>query len=93
MLPVTHTAPRDPEVGIEIPPGVKRHLGLDGERSWVILDEVNSFLWPAFDLRPIPGTGPACVDSGVLPGRFFDRVRESFVGLYRQRRVKVVPRT
>jgi hypothetical protein len=35
---------------------VKRHLGLDDDRSWVILDEVNEFAWPGFDLRPLPGS-------------------------------------
>jgi hypothetical protein len=53
VVPITHAAPSDPRVAIEIPPRVKEHLGLDGERSWVILDEFNVFTWPGFDLRPI----------------------------------------
>lgn len=93
MLPVTHSLPHDPDAAIEIPPPVKRHLGLDGERSWIVLAEVNTFLWPGFDLRPIPGSDPARADYGVLPGRFFDRVRDAFVALYRQRRVRIIPRT
>ncbi len=45
--------PHDPNVAVEIPLRVKEHLGLDSERSWVILEEVNIFTWPGFDLRPI----------------------------------------
>jgi hypothetical protein len=48
VVPITHSPPHDPEVAVEIPPRVKEHLGLDAERSWVILDEVNVFTWPGF---------------------------------------------
>src|SRR6201986_3929979 len=50
VVPVTHTPPARAQTAVEIPLAVKRHLGLDGERSWVILDEGNRFLWPGFDL-------------------------------------------
>lgn len=92
VLPVTHTPPSEPHRAIEIPSRVKQHLGLDGERSWIVLDEINDFLWPGYDLRPIPGSQPARVYYGVLPPRFFDTVRNAFLALARQRRVKRVPR-
>jgi hypothetical protein len=53
VAPITHSPPHDPNVAVEIPSRVKEHLGLDSERSWVILEEVNIFTWPGFDLRPI----------------------------------------
>jgi hypothetical protein len=56
VAPPTHRPPRDRAVAIEVPPAVKRHLGLDAQRSWIICDEVNEFAWPGFDLRPIPGS-------------------------------------
>jgi mRNA-degrading endonuclease toxin of MazEF toxin-antitoxin module len=56
VAPVTHSPPDNPSTAVELPAAVKRHLGLDDGRSWVILDEVNEFAWPGFDLRPIPGT-------------------------------------
>ncbi|BCG77441.1 type II toxin-antitoxin system PemK/MazF family toxin [Mesorhizobium sp. 113-3-3] len=34
VVPITHLPPADPSLAIELPPAVKRHLGLDGERSW-----------------------------------------------------------
>lgn len=55
VSPITHSQPEDASSGIEIPPRVKSHLGLHGERSWVILTEVNRFTWPGYDcgqLRP-----------------------------------------
>jgi mRNA-degrading endonuclease toxin of MazEF toxin-antitoxin module len=50
---ITHTPPGSESVSLEVPPSVKRHLGLDEARSWIVLDEVNQFDWPGFDLRPI----------------------------------------
>ena len=92
VLPITHSLPRTADAALEIPSSVKRHLGLDSERSWIVLDEVNDFIWPGFDLRPIPGRFPQRLEYGVLPGRFFDQVRDAFLALYRQRRVRSVPR-
>ena len=92
VLPVTHAPPSDPSLAIEIPPRVKQHLGLDGERSWIVLDEINDFLWPGYDLRPVPGSQPARIDYGFLPPRFFDRVRTAFLALAQARRVKRTPR-
>ena len=86
VAPITHSAPRDPNVAVEIPPRVKEHLGLDGERSWVILDEVNIFTWPGFDLRPIR-RGETRIDYGLLPPKFFDRLIEKFKELRSQGKV------
>lgn len=46
VLPVTHAPPSVPELAVEIPAAPKRRLGLDDERSWVVLTEANRFLWP-----------------------------------------------
>jgi hypothetical protein len=75
VVPITHTPPRDPNVAVEIPIRVKEHLGLDAERSWIILDEYNVFIWPGFDLRPIRGR-EGRVDYGFLPPRLFDSLIE-----------------
>ena len=92
VLPVTHATPSDPSLAIEIPQRIKQHLRLDDERSWIVLDEINDFLWPGYDLRPIPGSQPARMDYGVLPPRFFDTVRTAFLALAQARRVKRIPR-
>src|SRR5579884_1903406 len=46
VLPVTHSPPIYPENAIEIPQETKKRLGLDGERSWIVLTEWNEFFWP-----------------------------------------------
>ena len=92
VLPVTHTPPTDPILAIEIPRRVKQHLGLDDERSWIALDEINDFPWPGYDLRPVPGSQPARIEYGILPPRFFDKVRTAFLTLAQARRVRTTSR-
>lgn len=75
VVPITHSPPRDPEVAIEIPARVKAHLGLDAERSWVVLDELNEFTWPGYDLRPISREDDR-VCYGFLPPKLFARLIE-----------------
>src|SRR5687768_12591528 len=55
VAPVTHLEPRSKADGVEFPPRVKRHLGLDDDRSWVIVTELNRFVWPGPDIRPAKG--------------------------------------
>lgn len=45
VLPVTHSPPSDPADALEIPQPTKRRLGLDSDRSWVMLSEANDFIW------------------------------------------------
>jgi mRNA-degrading endonuclease toxin of MazEF toxin-antitoxin module len=77
VAPITHTPPRDPEDARPVPPEVSRGLGLDDAPKWVVYDELNSFDWPGFDLRPIPGTGR--FDYGMLPKDFFEALRRNIV--------------
>jgi hypothetical protein len=86
VAPITHTSPRDPSVAIEIPLRVKEHLGLDSERSWIIVNEVNVFTWPGFDLRTIK-RGDERIDYGFLPPKLFDRLIEKFKELTRRGKV------
>ncbi|SJM92289.1 conserved hypothetical protein [Crenothrix polyspora] len=51
VLPITHTPPENPALAVEIPPATKSRLGLDDERSWIVLTEANRFIWPDPDLR------------------------------------------
>jgi len=93
VLPITHSPPHAAATAIEIPPAIKAHLGLDGERSWIILDELNIFAWPGPDLRPIPGTMPARLLYGVLPPRFFNFLRQQFLATARLRQTSLIQRT
>jgi hypothetical protein len=86
VLPVTHSAPQDPRSAIEIPLNVKRHLGLDDARSWIMISEGNEFLWPGYDLRKLPRTDR--YDYGFLPPRLFDQVRDAFQAWRRDGKAK-----
>ena len=90
VAPITHHNPKNKETSLEIPQRVKEHLGLDAEKSWVILDEVNQFTWPGFDLRPIPKTKR--YDYGFLPPRLFDQIKTGILDLILKRRAKIVDR-
>jgi hypothetical protein len=92
VLPVTHSPPHDPRVAMEIPPRVKDHLALDSERSWVVLDEFNDFIWPGYDVRGIPGSEPVRFDYGMLPPRLFAAIRDAVLDQARKHRLRRVPR-
>ena len=76
VLPVTHAPPVDPADALEIPQPTKQRLGLDSERSWVMLSEANDFIWPGPDLRPAVNGDPASVAYGMLPPGFMAVLRE-----------------
>lgn len=86
VAPVTHTQPV-PGDGVEIPPPVKRHLGLDKERSWIVTTELNRFNWPGPDIRLVPGGDEPFY--GEIPARLFEEVRSSIIA----GRMRVTKRT
>lgn len=91
VVPITHVPPSDPAVAIELPPAVKRHLGLDGERSWVMLHEGNEFAWPGYDLRPVPRSRGR-YDYGLLPPALFRQIVTRFAKLWASGQARAVPR-
>jgi hypothetical protein len=90
VLPVTHRTPEHAAAAIEIPRAVKQHLGLDAERSWVIVSEGDQFVWPGCDLRKLRGTDR--YDYGFLPPRFFNDVMAAFRAWHKAHRVALTPR-
>src|SRR5271166_1275764 len=68
-------------------------LGLDDERSWVVLSEANRFLWPGPDLRPARSGDAATVAYGQLPYTLLEEIRAKFIGAIRARRAGVMPRS
>lgn len=86
VAPITHSPPDDPSHSLPIPAQAARSLGLDGERHWIRTDELNSFAWPGYDLRPLPGQ-PGRYDYGLLPRDLFERLREAI--LERQQRLSL----
>lgn len=93
VVPVTHSPPGADTEAIELPQTVKARLGLDGERSWVVLDEVNRFRWPGPDLRMVGGRDPATSAYSFLPPDFFAVLQERMIARYRRGRLRAVRRT
>lgn len=92
-LPISHTSPMQSQFGVELPAATKEHLGLDAERSWIILTEMNVFAWPGPDLRFVAGRGPDSGAYGMLPPGLFRIVRDRFLALARTRKAAIVRRT
>ena len=92
VLPITHTPPARPELAIEIPATTKRRIGMDDDRSWVVLTEANRFTWPGPDLRPTKRGDSATVLYGELPGNLLIKIRDAFIALQRIQ-TAIVPRS
>lgn len=88
VAPVTHRASDDLARTLELPRATKQRLGIDDDRSWVILDHANEFQWPGPDVRPVPGALPATIYYGPLPPALFARLRQQLLGLFRAGRVR-----
>ena len=63
VLPITQAAPAVADDALEIPPATKARLGLDSERSWVVLTEANDFRWPVPTCARCPAKGRAAWSS------------------------------
>jgi hypothetical protein len=93
VLPVTHSPPKDPAEAIEIPLETKRRLGLDHERSWIVVAEWNEFSWPGPDVRTAPSGDEGTIAYGYLPEKFFARVQAAFAARVKADRAQRVTRT
>ena len=88
VAPITHQPPEDPAASVEIPVRTCQALGLDTGRHWLRLEELNSFTWPGFDLRPIPGRDGEFA-YGMLPPRLFEALRQGILARQVQRGLRV----
>ena len=93
VVPVTHSPADNPAAVLELPTVIKQHLGLDAERSWVVLSESNLFDWPGPDLRRVGDRDDSSVAYGFLPPRLFAEVRRRFLALEAAARSTRVQRT
>jgi hypothetical protein len=80
-----------PESAFRLPSAVCRHLGLDDEPSWVVVDEINEFTWPGYDLRPVPGR-PGHYSYGFLPPKLLFEIIERMRTLRAKRLLDFVSR-
>jgi len=80
VAPITHTPPAWASSAIEISAATKKRLGLDGQRSWIIASDLNRFVWPGVDLRPI-SRGSQTYHYGVLPAALYRELRDKVLEL------------
>ena len=94
VAPITHRPPISNPDAIEIPLKVKQRLGLDNDRSWIVTNEVNSFIWPGPDLRSIDG-GQTSADFayGFLPAALTRKMVKQIANQMRTGALKPVKRT
>lgn len=96
VAPITHTKPSRLDEAIEIPQATKTRLGLSdspGERSWVILSEINRFIWPGPDMRSITHDNTDVYEYGLLPPAFYEQLKNKLLEVIRKSRTSVVKRT
>jgi hypothetical protein len=75
VAPITHSAPKLPADAIELPKSVKQFLGLDTARSWIVVTELNRFVWPGPDVRPIKTSDSGSPLYGPIPAWLFLKIK------------------
>lgn len=77
ILPITHSKPGPNTAAVEIPDAVRRALGLNHERSWVIVSEYNVDTWPNAGIAPLKDR--KAFSYGFIPPRLFESIRRLFI--------------
>ncbi|HEV3052026.1 MAG TPA: hypothetical protein VGX50_17080 [Longimicrobium sp.] len=90
VAPITHGVPADAAQAVELPANVKRDLGLDRERSWILATELNRFAWPGPDLRPLADGTPFY---GAVPDWLFRQVQGRIGAFAKVGRIRITRRT
>ena len=92
VAPVTHRPPGNAKFALEIPATTKRRLGLDDQRSWIVLHDLNQFVWPGTDLRAVAG-GNDSFAYGALPRSLYNALRDRILALFREGPIATTYRT
>ena len=91
VVPITHSRLDDVHA-VALPSAVKRRLGLDDLPSWIVTSELNRFIWPGYDLRPISRSAPDVFAWGFLPLETFAAVKRGIAAHQRERRLSITSR-
>lgn len=91
VAPITYIPPAKDGEAIELLPRVKQALGLDDDRSWIVLNEVNQFAWPGYDIQPVLGSKDRFA-YGFIPPKLYDTVIGRILELAAARRVAEISR-
>ncbi|HEY8190675.1 MAG TPA: hypothetical protein VIF12_08310 [Micavibrio sp.] len=73
---------------IELPEATRVRLGLPSPRYWIILSEINRFVWPGPDLRSVS----PLTDDGLsaIPPALFETVKSTMRALSKRDQLKAV---
>ena len=93
VIPVTHSKPANMLHAIEIPLATKTRLGLDDGRSWAMVNEINRFVWPGPDLRPISKSTKDKFVFGFLPPFLFGKIKKRLLACASARDLRAVTRS
>lgn len=91
VTPITHADPDDP-LAVPLIATVKRRLGLDDAPSWIVTHELNRFVWPGHDLRPVSRREPDRFAWGFLPVDVFQQLKSNLKAQARAGRMTSVSR-
>ncbi|WP_375554679.1 hypothetical protein [Roseovarius mucosus] len=91
VAPITHRGAVE-MTGLEIPTKLKRQLGLDEDKSWVVASDLNRFTWPGFDLRKVPGADKDTCIYGSVPPEFLSQIRSLLASLLKKNLVATIDR-
>jgi hypothetical protein len=92
VFPITSSPPPDAAAGVEIPAATRDRLGLQDGPCWVIVTEVNIFVWPGPDLRRPENANDGFV-YGSLPHALMLRIKQSFAAWRARGRVRAIRRS
>lgn len=92
LVPIAHSPPRKGDVGVEVPPKVRRAIGLDDEPAWIIVSDHNVDSWPSPGLAPVPGK-PGVFAYGFIPRALFMQMKAQFLALAEKSKTEGVNRT
>lgn len=90
IAPITHSEPDDDTEAVEIHTATRTRLGLDGQRSWLILDEVNEFEWPGPDLQH---NKHGDFHYGLVPPAVFEAAKRGLLESARAGNLTRIPRS
>jgi hypothetical protein len=79
---ITHSPPQDPKAAVEIPAALKARLGIDDARSWIVTNDLNYFLWPGSDVRPV---NPRKPEQGIAYGYLSQHITQRLISEVRDR--------
>jgi hypothetical protein len=91
VAPVTHSRSEATADAVEMPAKVKRLMGLDSARSWIVTTELNSFIWPGPDIRISPASKNPIIDA--VPDWLFFQVRDAILQRSRSGQLDITSRT